>query len=57
MQGCSGCDLEKLGLEAGTDTGDVLTGGDAEGRSGLELVGLRELPAAESLCAFVATEA
>ena len=48
MEGRSGGDLQELGLEACTDTGDVLTGGYAEGRSGLELVGLRELPAAES---------
>ncbi len=47
MQSSSRCDLQELGLKARAHTSDVLTRGDAEGRSGLELIGLRELPAAE----------
>ena len=43
----SRCDLQELGLKTCAYTGDVLTGGHTERSSGLELIGLRELPAAE----------
>src|ERR1700722_8860806 len=39
----------ELGLEARADACNVRCGGDAAGGSGLELIGLRELPSAENL--------
>jgi hypothetical protein len=45
----TGGDVEELRTAARADAGDVAAGGDGERRTGLELVGLGELPAAEGL--------